>query len=92
MSVSVERKPGKIKVVEDNRKHDKDTGSTEVQVALLSDRINMITEHLKAHRTDFSCRRGLLMMVGQRTALLKYLQRHDQKRYHDIVKRLGLRR
>lgn len=92
MSVSVERKPRKTEIVTQNRKHEKDTGSSEVQVALLSDRINMITEHLKTHRTDFSCRRGLLKMVGQRTALLQYLQRHDQKRYQDIVKRLGLRK
>lgn len=92
MSVSVERKPRKDKIVADHRKHDKDTGGSEVQIAMLSDRIGYLTEHLKTHRTDFSTRRGLLVMVGRRAALLKYLQRQDAKRYQDIVKKLGLRK
>lgn len=92
MSVSVERKPIKTKVVADHRRHEKDTGGSEVQVALLTERINAITDHLKTHRTDFSTRRGLLRMVGRRTSLLQYLQRHDIKRYQDIVKKLGLRK
>ncbi len=92
MSVAVERKPQKLKVITENRRNEKDTGSSEVQVALLTDRINMITEHLKTHKTDYSTRRGLLKMVGKRAALLQYLARHDQRRYQDIVKRLGLRK
>ena len=69
-----------------------DTGSAEVQVAILSERIRNLTEHLKEHRKDFHSRRGLLMMVGQRRRLLDYLKRSDQSRYEDLIGRLGLRR
>ena len=69
-----------------------DTGKTEVQVALLTERINQLTEHLRAHRKDHHSRRGLLMLVGQRRRLLNYLQRDDLERYRSLVKELGLRR
>jgi small subunit ribosomal protein S15 len=69
-----------------------DTGSPEVQVAILSERIRNLTEHLKDHRKDFHSRRGLLMMVGQRRRLLDYLQRVDGSRYETLIGRLGLRR
>lgn len=69
-----------------------DTGSPEVQVALLSERISSLTEHLKVHAKDFHSRRGLLMMVGRRRRLLDYLKNKDQSRYEVLIKRLGLRR
>jgi small subunit ribosomal protein S15 len=69
-----------------------DTGSPEVQVALLSERISNLTEHLKSHNKDFHSRRGLLMMVGQRRGLLDYLKRKDAKRYQTLIGRLSLRR
>ena len=69
-----------------------DTGSPEVQVALLTERINNLTEHQKAHAKDFHSRRGLLMMVGARRGLLDYLKRKDQRRYEVLIGRLGLRR
>ena len=69
-----------------------DTGSPEVQVAILSERIFNLTEHLKEHKKDFHSRRGLLMMVGQRRRLLDYLKRRDQTRYTALIGRLGLRR
>ena len=69
-----------------------DTGRTEVQVALLTERINELTEHLRTHRKDHHSRRGLLMLVGQRRRLLHYLQRADLERYRSLVKELGLRR
>ena len=69
-----------------------DTGSPEVQVALLSERIVNLTEHLKTHAKDFHSRRGLLVLVGQRRGLLDYLKRKDQKRYESLIGRLGLRR
>ena len=74
------------------RVHEQDTGSPEVQVALLTDRINHLAEHLRTHRKDHTSRRGLLMMVGRRTRLLRYLNRVDPERYAAIVKRLGLRK
>ena len=74
------------------RQHEKDTGSCEVQVALLSDRIGYLTEHLKRHMKDHASRRGLLKMVAQRSSLLKYLARTDTKRYQAIVLKLGLRK
>lgn len=70
---------------------EKDTGSPEVQVAILSERIKNLTEHLNTHKKDFHSRRGLLMMVGQRRRLLAYLMRKDRGRYEQLVKRLGLR-
>ncbi|MFN3486302.1 MAG: 30S ribosomal protein S15 [Planctomycetota bacterium] len=73
-------------------RHKGDTGSPEVQVALITERINYLTEHLKVHKKDFTSRRGLLMMVGQRARLLKYLQSTDQERYQTLIKRLGIRK
>jgi len=72
--------------------HEKDTGSADVQVALLTRRIEHLTEHLKTNRKDHSSRRGLLKMVSQRRSLLDYLKRTDIERYHEVVNRLGLRR
>jgi len=72
--------------------HNKDTGSPEVQVALLTTRIQHLTEHLREHKHDFHSRRGLLKMVGRRRRLLKYLQKKDIERYRTLISRLGLRR
>ncbi|HTV48827.1 MAG TPA: 30S ribosomal protein S15 [Phycisphaerae bacterium] len=82
----------KKKIIGDTRIHEKDTGSAEVQIALLTERINELTEHLKNHKKDFSSRRGLLKMVGKRSSLLKYLTRTDPQRYQTIITRLGLRK
>lgn len=82
----------KQSTIDEYRTHEKDTGSSEVQVAVLTDRINHLTEHLKVHRKDFSSRRGLLMLVSQRTQLLKYLQKNDRKRYANLIKKLGIRK
>ena len=79
-------------IVSDYRTHDKDTGSPEVQIALLTQRITELTEHLKTHKKDHSSRRGLLKMVGKRNSLLKYLTREDRTRYQQIINRLGLRK
>jgi len=79
-------------IVEQFRLHEKDTGSTVVQVALLTERINQLTEHLKVHREDHHSQRGLLMLVGQRKRLLAYLKREDVGRYRDLIERLGLRK
>ena len=89
MSITAERKQELIK--EYAVKKD-DTGSPEVQVAILSERITNLTEHLKTHKKDFHSRRGLLMMVGQRRRLLDYVKSKQVTRYEDLVKRLGLRR
>lgn len=82
----------KKKVVSEYKIHDKDSGSPEVQIALLTSRINELTEHLKTHKKDHSSRRGLLKMVGKRNALLKYLTRQDRARYLAIIGKLGLRK
>ncbi len=82
----------KEKVISDFKTHDEDTGSPEVQIALLTKRINDLTEHLKIHRKDHASRRGLLKMVGTRSALLKYISKKDVKRYQEIISRLGLRK
>ena len=82
----------KQNIIEDNRSHDKDTGSSEVQIALLSARIAHLTEHLKTHGKDFHSRRGLLMMAAKRRKLLDYLKRTDLKRYQAIIEKLELRR
>ena len=79
-------------LIDDYRRGDSDTGSPEVQVALLSKRIEQLTEHLKAHGKDHHSRRGLLMMVGKRRRLLDYLRREDIERYRALISRLGLRR
>lgn len=82
----------KEQIVGDFRSHDSDTGSAPVQIALLSRRINELTEHFKTHKKDNHSRRGLLKMVSQRRSLLDYLKRIDIQRYHEVVGRLGLRR
>jgi small subunit ribosomal protein S15 len=82
----------KIDLIEKFQLHDKDTGSPEVQIALLTERINHLTEHLKTHKKDFHSRRGLLKMVGQRRGLLNYLKTNDVDRYQVILKKLSLRR
>ena len=79
-------------IIKEYGKSDTDTGSTEVQVALLSNRIDHLTDHLKTHRKDHHTRRGLLMLVGKRKRLLQYLQNQDVQRYRDIIEKLGLRR
>ena len=86
------RKDEKTAVIEANRTHENDTGSPEVQIAILTARINELTEHLKVHKKDNHSRRGLLMMVGQRRSLLAYLQKKDVERYRAIIKKLGLRK
>ncbi len=85
-------KQDKEKIIDDFETHESDTGSPEVQVAILTRRINDLTEHLKTHRKDHASRRGLLKMVGTRSALLKYVSSKDIKRYQKIISRLGLRK
>lgn len=82
----------KSALITEHRRGDSDTGSPEVQVAILSKRINELTEHLKTHETDHHSRRGLLQMVGKRRRLLEYLRREDVERYRALIQRLGLRR
>lgn len=82
----------KKELIDGNKVHAKDTGSPEVQVAVLTERINQLTEHLRTHKKDFHSRRGLLMMVGKRRRLLQYLAREDQGRYKNLIEKLGLRR
>ena len=89
MSMTAE---AKNQIVSDHRIHEKDTGSPEVQIALLTKRITELTEHLKTHKKDHSSRRGLLKMVGKRNNLLKYLTREDRTRYVQIIGKLGLRK
>ena len=85
-------KEAKSEVIQKFAAHEGDTGSPEVQVALLTARINELTEHLRQHRKDHHSRRGLLMLVGQRRRLLNYLNRQDVDRYRSLVQELGLRR
>jgi small subunit ribosomal protein S15 len=85
-------KQNKQKIIGDFETHEGDTGSPEVQIALLTKKINELTEHLKIHRKDHASRRGLLKMVGTRSALLKYVSNKDIKRYQKIISRLGLRK
>lgn len=85
-------KEAKTGVIETHRRHDTDTGSPQVQVAILTERINQLTEHLKEHKHDHHSRRGLLMMVGRRRRLLNYLQRTDLEGYRALIEKLGLRR
>jgi small subunit ribosomal protein S15 len=85
-------KDGKSQIIENFQLHEGDTGSVEVQVALLTERIRYLTEHLKQHRKDIHSRIGLLKLVGQRRSLLNYLTREDVARYRTLVARLGLRR
>ena len=86
------QKEQKTAVIENNRLHETDTGSPEVQIAILTERIAQLTEHLKIHKKDNHSRRGLLKMVGRRRNLLAYLKKVDIERYRAIVKRLGLRK
>ncbi len=79
-------------IISEFGQHDSDTGSPEVQVALLTERINHLTDHLREHKHDHHSRRGLLMMVGQRRRLLNYLRRQDVERYRRLIGKLGLRR
>lgn len=89
MSITQDRKQ---ELVKEFGVKDGDTGSPEVQVAIISERITNLTDHLKTHKKDFHSRRGLLMLVGQRRRLLDYVKAKEVKRYEDLIKRLGLRR
>ncbi|MCP4590547.1 MAG: 30S ribosomal protein S15 [bacterium] len=82
----------KSTLIRDYRRSDGDTGSVEVQVALLTTRINELTDHFRTHRKDHASRRGLLKMVGKRSSMLKYLSASDRERYRDLIGRLGLRK
>jgi small subunit ribosomal protein S15 len=85
-------KEAKTTLVQEYKTHDADTGSPEVQVAILTNRITYLTEHFRGHKKDHHSRRGLLTMVGRRRRLLDYLRRHDEERYKAIITRLGIRR
>jgi small subunit ribosomal protein S15 len=85
-------KERKTEIIDRFKKHEGDTGSPEVQIAILTEQINVLTEHLKTHKMDHHSRRGLLKMVGHRRRLLNYLQKVDIERYRDVVKALGLRK
>lgn len=89
MSIAAERK---TKVIKEFGQKEGDTGSPEVQVAILTERINTLTEHFKSHKKDHHSRRGLLVMVGRRRRLLDYLKAKDEGRYNDVIKKLGLRK
>lgn len=89
MALTPERKQ---EIIKEFQIHENDTGSPEVQIAILTERINYLNEHLKVNKKDFHSRRGLLKMVGKRRALLDYLKENDFERYRNIVNRLGLRR
>ena len=89
MSISLERKSG---LISEYARKQGDTGSPEVQVAILTERINNLTEHFKTHQKDLHSRRGLLMMVSRRRRLLDYLRRNDTSRYGELIQRLGLRK
>ena len=88
----MQTKDVKTAIITEYAKHEGDTGSPEVQIALLTNRINELTEHLKIHKNDHHSRRGLSKMVGHRRNLLAYLQKVDIERYRDIIKRLGIRK
>ncbi|MFO7311597.1 MAG: 30S ribosomal protein S15 [Bacillota bacterium] len=85
-------KEAKERIIAEFRQHENDTGSPEVQVAILTARINELTEHLRVHKKDHHSRRGLYKLIGQRRGLLNYLQRKDMERYRALVEKLGLRR
>ena len=89
MAIAKDRKAG---IIEEYRRDEADTGSPEVQVALLTTRINELTEHLRTHKKDYASRRGLLRMVSKRAGLLTYLQKKDRQRYLNLISRLGLRK
>ncbi len=85
-------KDKKIEIVEKFKTHSKDTGSPAIQIALLTAKINYLTDHFKAHRKDFHSRRGLLMMIGRRRRLLAYLKKNDSKKYEETIEKLDLRK
>ncbi len=89
MSIALERRK---KIVSDHRTHEKDTGSPQVQIAMITERIKSISEHLQGHAKDHHGRRGLVMMVGRRNRLLRYLARTDPSSYHELIGKLGLRK
>ena len=89
MSITKEKKK---EVIQSHKKHEKDTGSPEVQIALLTERINNLTDHFKAHAKDHHSRRGLLKIVGKRRRLLDYLKKKNITRYRDIISKLGIRK
>lgn len=89
MTIAAEKK---TKLIGEYRRHETDAGSPEVQVAVLTNRIAELTEHLRTHRKDYSSRRGLVMMVGKRNRLLRFLARTDRPAYQALIKRLGLRK
>jgi small subunit ribosomal protein S15 len=89
MTIAKERKTG---LIGEYRRSANDTGSPEIQIAILTSRINGLTGHLQGHKRDFACRRGLLMLVGRRRRLLDYLKRVDPQRYLDIIHRLDIRK
>lgn len=89
MSITAEKK---LEVIKEYATHEGDTGSPEVQVAILTERIRNLTDHLQTHKKDFHSRRGLLIMVGQRRRLLDYVKSKDRSRYDGLIQRLGLRR
>ena len=89
MSITAEKKQ---ELIENFRLHEADTGSPEVQIAILSERINNLTEHFKTHKKDHHSRRGLLKLVGKRRSLLNYLKDNERERYQEVVARLGLRK
>ncbi len=82
----------KTEIIKEFKAHSKDTGSTEVQIALLTERINILSQHFTNHNKDLHSRRGLLMMVGKRRSLLNYLKKRDSKKYEDVLNRLNLRK
>jgi len=89
MSLTAEKK---TQIISDFAQNEGDTGSPEVQIALLTERINTLTDHMRTHKHDYGSRRGLIMLVGQRNRLLRYLQRKNRQRYLDLISRLGLRK
>ena len=86
------KKEEKNNLIKEHGSNDKDTGSVEVQVALFTERINQLTEHLRLHPKDFACRRGLLRLVGKRRNLLNYVHKNDVERYRALIGKLGLRK
>ena len=89
MTITKERKQG---LIEEYQRADSDTGSPEVQIAILTTRINNLTEHMQTHKKDYACRRGLLALVSRRRRLLDYLKRVDPQRYLEIIQRLSIRK
>ncbi len=85
-------KEDKTQIIGDNKVHPKDTGSSEVQIALITNRINYLTDHLNIHKQDYHSKNGLMKLVGQRKRLLEYLKKQDQKRYENLIKKLKIRK